>query len=428
MTRSNFHPAFYRASSKARFEVKGACARWPLLVAALMLGGCVVVEGRCQAQVTPEQQEQRRREAKQGEQRVQFVEQFREQVKTDATGAMAAARAYFDAHPDLHDWNKIQLMSNVADALYFSGAPAEKKANGQTAIEVLQNGLRQFPTDERRLYLVQKLAQIQRAMGDVSGAEATMEVNWPVALRADQGRWSRELLETHLPMLQEQKRPDDVLQLRREVIEARPVEALYYWTREPGKQAKWWYKEGDLSALVKALSASGKREEALSWAKLGWQVSEFSDEGIGAATQLLSQAWMGQDLNLQPVRAFGAAQGRADAPNPLRAVALPRWDKGRLRAAIEKAPDETKVTLLIADGQLGAALEVAKGLIQRDPLGPQGAAGVRAVAQVFKAHDLNTLRANAFVAWMSDPATPGENPLTVLTRELAPATTPPPAR
>ena len=128
----------------------------------------------------------------------------------------------------------------------------------------------------------------------------------------------------------------------------------------------------------------------------------------------------GAGLNLDQVRAFGLAQRDAQAPNPLREVGLPTWNKKILRRAIQGTTnDSAKVTMLIADERLGEALKVAQTMIESDPLGVRGAAGVRGVAQVFKAHDLNTVRANAFVKWIAKPNAEVENPLPALERELA---------
>lgn len=280
--------------------------------------------------------------------------------------------------------------------------------------------MKQYPTGDRRLYLVERLAAIQRAQRDFTGAQLTLETHWPVALRAREGHWSHELLEEYRHLLRAQKRPQEVVDVTRELIEARPEEALHRWTRVAARTQGDWYGKGDVNRMVDALLEVGNRAEALRWAKLGWQMSAFSKQGVAEASAALAKGWSGPGLDLSHVRAFALAQRDADAPNPLREVELPTWDKTVLRRTIKNMGDESaKVTLLIADQRLGEALAVAQRMIESDPLGVRGAAGVRGVAQVFKAHDLNTVRANAFVQWIAKPNGEVENPLPALERELA---------
>ena len=227
------------------------------------------------------------------QQRSASLTRFKEEVKTNAAGALAKAEQFLTDRPELSAWDRIQFTGDVAHALYFNGAPADKTANARTAIALLQDALEQNPVIERRLYLVQNLAQVQRSSGDLSGSQLTLTTNWPVALRAKEGHWSRELLQEYRLLLRAQKRPEEAADITRELIEARPEEALHWWTRAAGK-GLGWYGKGDVNLMVDALLEAGNRAEALRWAKLGWQMSEFSKQGITEASATLAKCWAGR--------------------------------------------------------------------------------------------------------------------------------------
>ena len=80
-----------------------------------------------------------------------------------------------------------------------------------------------------------------------------------------------------------------------------------------------------------------------------------------------------------------------------------------------RAIDQTRIThlisVLIVQGDLHEAMTQAKRLLIDNPTAPEGA---QQICRVFKAADLNTIRANAFIAYLGGE---GTNPMTAFFKE-----------
>ena len=192
-----------------------------------------------------------------------------------------------------------------------------------------------------------------------------------------------------------------------------------------------------VAQLASSLSKSGKNDEALGWAKLRYMTCDFTPEDLVSATRLLSQVWAGRD-DFGAIGAFTRAQRDEETPaaekpaaadnktadakeapsaNPLLKVELPTssgaWQKALSKDinAVDQSVDKTLpkkrhqiLGLLIArggKGDLGRAMTLAKSLLREDPTSAEGA---REVCRVFKAADLNTVRANQFIDYLNGKA------------------------
>lgn len=164
--------------------------------------------------------------------------------------------------------------------------------------------------------------------------------------------------------------------------------------------------------IVRALlDRPGKEAEALSWAKLYWMTCDFDEKTLVKATALLQKAWIAKDTNTVQGSAFLTAMQDAKADNPLHAIPLPELDAAKLRAAIEALPStsvHSRITLLLMLGENGQAMLTARRILLDDPTG-QAAQAALEIARVFKATDLNLVRANAFLQYFQHST--GENPL-----------------
>ena len=172
--------------------------------------------------------------------------------------------------------------------------------------------------------------------------------------------------------------------------------------------------------MARVLIEQEKNAQALSYAKLAWMLAEFKTQSINDATKALLEVWARSDEGGQKSEAFVAAQTDADAPNPLRDIALPPLSAADLEAQLARTPSgsEERVTLLLAAGEFRRAMLEARGMMLNRPDAPEG---VEQVARVFKAADGKLVRANAFVAWVKAPE--GPNPILAFLREYAPDAT-----
>lgn len=198
-----------------------------------------------------------------------------------------------------------------------------------------------------------------------------------------------------------------------------------------------------LDRLVSSLSVTKKPSEALGWAKLRYMTCDFKPQEIAAATRTLSQAWASND-DFESISAFNRVQQpdaqtptedakpkeEAKVPtsaNPLAKVELPTAGAA-WRSAIEKqiatleatdtrVPQQKvheQIGLLIALGgksDFGRAMTLAKKNLSQNPESTDAA---REVCRVFKAADLNTIRANQFIDYMGGKA---KSPFTDFNKE-----------
>lgn len=169
--------------------------------------------------------------------------------------------------------------------------------------------------------------------------------------------------------------------------------------------------------LIEALQGAGHTEQALGYARLSLMVAPFAPKEMEGASQQLATTWAKSEGFAQ-IKAFQRAQVDGAAPNPLAQVPLPVLSgeaQAALQARIEqlnkgkrplsKGRTHQLITLLLATNRMGPAMKEAWGLLTASPTLP---AGAREVARVFKAADLNPLRANAFIDYLDGK---GPNPL-----------------
>jgi hypothetical protein len=114
---------------------------------------------------------------------------------------------------------------------------------------------------------------------------------------------------------------------------------------------------------------------------------------------------------------FLKAMQDSAAPNPLREIPLPPFDEVKMRAELKSLPDSashSRITLLLLLKENGAAMLEARRLLLDDPSGGANAAALE-MARVFKATDLNLVRANAFLKYFQ--SNEGDNPLDELFKQ-----------
>jgi hypothetical protein len=192
------------------------------------------------------------------------------------------------------------------------------------------------------------------------------------------------------------KRADYVATLRA-IIEVHPELAAY---RVVGREMAQYYAE-----------QPGQEAEALSWAKLYWVVCDFDERTLNDATTLLQKSWVARDMNAAKSSQFLKAMQDPKAPNPLTEIPLPALDEAKMRLALKSLPDSSvhsRITLHLLLKENGLAMLAARRLLLDDPSGKANAAALE-MARVFKATDLNLVRANTFLKYFQ--SSEGDNPL-----------------
>jgi hypothetical protein len=167
--------------------------------------------------------------------------------------------------------------------------------------------------------------------------------------------------------------------------------------------------------LVNGLLAAGKTDEALGWAKQYFMVCPYREQDINTASQLLMRVWTAKLLSPAKVQEVTVAQADPTKPNPLKDIPLPVLDKANLQRQLMQSTGAERVTLLILSGDLGAAMAQAQSMILDKP---NSTDGLMEAARVFKAGDLNLVRANALLAYMKSGQ--GENPIAAFMKEHPP--------
>ena len=334
-------------------------------------------------------------------------------------------------------------------ALQLGAATYNVTSDLDKTLAVYDKEIATFPADDSDsahwmgVHLMASRTQILLAAGKPEEAAKFLDKQWPTILKRattsdaqaeDAVGWAAR---PYSAALTGAKRDADNVAMLSKVLRAVPVLLV----DPPGGG------EPLVAQLASSLSKSGKHDEALGWAKLRYMTCDFTPEELVNATRLLSQLWAGSD-DFGAIGAFTRAQrdeeaAAAEKPaaadkqaaavkepppaNPLLKVELPT-SSGAWQAALSKAIDAVDqgvgktlpkkrhqiLGLLIArggKGDLGRAMTLAKSMLREDPTSAEGA---REVCRVFKAADLNTVRANQFIDYLNGKA---KSPFTSFDKE-----------
>ena len=265
----------------------------------------------------------------------------------------------------------------------------------KAAIATCEAGLKQFPDVPERFQLVGYKIDAM-TQDDPDAAVAYAKTQWPLVVQSE----TRFLSWVALPYeaALHATGDDAAIPPLLEQVWGPNLRNVGNW------QGSWMADE-----LCKSLLESGKSQEALSDAKLNWMLCAFDSDSIQNATKTLLTTWAQNDTGGKNSDLFVKAQSDASAPNPLKEVPLPALSPDVLKEQLARAgggASEARITVLLASGQLRRAMLAARSLMVDHPDSPDG---VSQVCRVFKAADLNLVRANGFVAWVKKPD--GPNPI-----------------
>ena len=373
----------------------------------------------------------------------QYYARFTELKKADPKRALQWIEALLKEQPQIPPELRHIIALHQGDATYNVTRDLDK------ALAVYDKEIATFRADDgdsahwMGVQLMASRTEILVAAGKPEEAAKFLDKQWPAILKRAATSDAQDenaigcMALSYSAALKGAKRDADNAAMLSKVLRAMPVLLV----DAPG--------EGQLlvAQLASSLSKNGKTDEALGWAKLCYMTCDFTPEDLVSATRLLSQVWAGRD-DYGAIGAFTRAQRDEGTPaaekpaaadkqtaadkepppaNPLLNVELPT-SSGAWQAALSKTIDAVDggvdktlskkrhqiLGLLIArggKGDLARAMTLAKSLLREDPTSAEGA---REVCRVFKAADLNTVRANQFIDYLNGKA---KSPFTSFDKE-----------
>jgi hypothetical protein len=327
-----------------------------------------------------------------------FLKQLTEQYTTDAAGAAQAAVRFEQQHASM---NPVLLkdVDTVLAGIYFKYLKDPVRA-----LAVLDAGLARSTKPESYFPLViTKCKILEQAKRPAEGI-AFFKQNMPGFMKA-QSYYFLEALPFYLSAVKAGDKTEDATAILFEALKTHPflIDSL----------------AGDSLTQI-LLRQSGHEEEALGYAKLYWQICDYNERNISAATRTLQKAWLAKDVNAARGIAFLKAQQDAASPNPLADVKAAALDAAAIEDALQFYSQyssiearHNRITLLLLQGKNSDAMLVARRQLLDDPANGDKAA--LEIARIFKATDLNLVRANAFLQYFKTGE--GANPLDAFFKE-----------
>jgi len=168
--------------------------------------------------------------------------------------------------------------------------------------------------------------------------------------------------------------------------------------------------------LVRLLIEAGETEEALAAARVAYALCNFEQETIEAMSDLVRRAFVARGEIFNATQFF-AAQEDPEQTNPLASVPMPEVTAEQLDVMLASAGDDTAVEIgvYLYAGDYHNAMMTATEAMSQAKLEDMAAA-LSQVARVFKAKDLNLVRANMFLTYAKTGE--GTNPLGAFFDEL----------
>lgn len=245
-------------------------------------------------------------------------------------------------------------------------------------------------------FIVTKSELLMRA-GRLPEAEALLASSFRAFAPKDPAA-AIELLPKYARVLDEQNRSAEALEIVQQFVVEHPEQ---------------WNDLNLIETMVKRLTVSKRPDEALSWGRLYFMLVPYEEEGLADATRMLLTLWTTKYLTPVKAQELVAAMQDESTPNPLRAIPLPAAERAVMqKQAVSARKPADRISYLLLSGDDRAAMLEAQKLVLSDPTSPKGALEV---ARVFKAHDLNVKRANAFLDYYNKGE--GENPVTAFFQE-----------
>ncbi len=339
-------------------------------------------------------------------------------VATDFPGALASVGEFLEANPNLDPWQRVLVISNSGTSLYFNTPEARRKAVADSAIGVLDEGLKEVeaaknPDPSVRARDIKEYSdhKIQILIAEKRTLEAAkvLDACWPSMGSSTDlfstMQWCRHWCDVRDQQNQPQQATDGLIKLLEQLLPQRD-------------QFPW-----DVSLVLSdEFLRQGKDDEALSWAKTTFTLCSFDEWAIGQATPAVTHCLSAHELSVAKANAFAKAQVDPSAPNPLDAVSMPKFSTDAVKAQLADAHADlsprTRISRLLIVGDYRGAMLLARSQLVADVSNQDNA---REVARVFKAKDGDIARANQFLAFYQQGQ--GENPVPAFLKETEAAGT-----
>lgn len=355
--------------------------------------------------------------------------QMRKIQDGDPQGALALVEKYLEEHPDASVAARNGALKDKAGLLF--GKLKDTKGALEATDLMIENASANLKAGGSELDLVQ--TQITKGhMLILSHQPAPVEAlldtpeSWERLVRLFNTKDRYQLsvaaaaVNIYFTALVDQEKYELLSRKCTEIIEAAP------WTLIGVNQS---LSQNVPARLATSLTKAGQWQQGLAWSKHVYQQASFDKKALADATQYLTSAWAsGGDV--PAILAFAKAQqsptaaiakegetaalpAPLEATNPLSQVALPDLvvQKSSLLRALATGNAKSslnahdQISLDIAQGDWTGAMQKAKRIWQGAPLAP---AGALEVCRVFKAADLSTVRANAFLAYLQGQGAGGD--------------------
>jgi hypothetical protein len=315
----------------------------------------------------------------------------------DYQAIIDAGIGFLRAHPQL-----VQADPYLTALIYdkMAWAMRQDTKNSVKAFDVLDEGIKLLQKSFERHILVGHKAEFLIQDKKTKEAEVLLANEWPNAEAEDLRRVSY-LAFPYSSALERQGKGKEAGKLLIEMQRRHPSTVTYF-------PFEWMPK-----LMIPTLIKSGSLDEALSWAKLFWMTCPFTEDEINDSTQRLMKVWVAKDLTAAKGQAFIKAQEDSTAVNPLRDVKIPEFNPELLQAELAKeGRTHERLTLYMLQGDWHQAMIVARANMIKNIDNPDA---ILEVCRVFKAADLNLVRANAFLEYVKTGN--GENPVAAFLKE-----------
>jgi hypothetical protein len=316
----------------------------------------------------------------------------KENETANPQAAIAAYQEFYESKPNLSAPLAISLTRTVA-RLYSNNLKDQTKA-----LELLLWGWDKYKTAPESGELLGDHLRLLNQQKQHDKAIELLSTQWN-SLRRSYTHLAVPALEEGVKALKAQNKTDELVEFI--------TQAFIEFPQLATGQVQFW--DGKFyDPLIQTLLDAKKHDEALSWAKLRFIAAPYEADAIDRASRMLVKVWSAKDPEKKQLDEFAKAQKDPAIANPLAAVSLPLVNDdliterlGRLDKSSAGAPERT--TLLLWQGESKAAMREAKKWLE---LRGAEKTGALEACRVFKAADLNLLRATAFVKWLKEKQGP----------------------
>ncbi|HEY0076168.1 MAG TPA: hypothetical protein VGB77_18850 [Abditibacteriaceae bacterium] len=317
-----------------------------------------------------------------------------ENKETETANPQAAVKAYqafYEAKPKLAAPLAISLTRTVA-RLYADNLKDQNKAQ-----ELLLWGWDKYKTSPESGELLADQLKLLNEQKQYSKSIELLAAQWK-DLRRSYTHFAVPALEEGVKAIKAQ---DKTPEQKAEQLSDLVMQAFLEFPYLVGGQVQFW--DGKFyDPLMQILLDAKRYDEALSWAKLRFIAAPYEADAIDRASRMLVKVWSAKDPEKRQLDEFAKAQKDVTIVNPLSAVSLPLVNAdliterlARLDKSSAGAPERT--TLLLWQGESKQAMREAKKWLE---LRGAEKTGALEACRVFKAADLNLLRATQFLTWL----------------------------